>query len=364
MPIDTTDPGFTKMKGLIASNDVPEFYFIKQAYVDAAIASGQCLDLGPYADQVGFTDAVAPASVNVGTRNGQLIAFPGFTQGFAFFYYNKAIFRECGIEKAPETWDEFLSAVKAIRAKGYTPLSLFGKDQWIYSMLIDIFATRYDPMCSSKIESGELKFTDEPYLEAANKIQELALAGAFSPNVNLMDYPSAEADFLAGNTAMTLNGAWAFNMYEEKLGEDFGYLYFPAIDASQVEMSKTVWAGGGHGPDGVSVNPKKFNSEAEIQRAVQWAFYFAQATADYYGENGNPITTIKTDKVPASGFQPMMAQWIQDAAKIQYNTPQVDTCVPDAVRPDFYVLLQKLSTGTYSGADFVKDAQALVDSAK
>jgi raffinose/stachyose/melibiose transport system substrate-binding protein len=333
--IDSTDPNLTKMKGFIAAEDVPEFYNIKLTYVDALLETGQILDLGPYADEVGFTDAVAPSSTQIGRYKGQLLAFPGLTQGFGFLYYNKAIFREAGIEKAPETFDELLGAVDKINAAGYVPISVFGKDQWIWGMMLDGFAGRYDPECTLKIKSGELKFTDPPYLNAANKLQELALAGAFSPNANLMDYPGAEAEFLGGQSAMTLNGAWAFGQYDAALGEDFGYLFWPAMDAAGIEESKTIWAGGGGGPDGYSVNPKKFETQAELDRAVQFAFYLAQATADFYAVNGNPITTMKSDLRPEEGLSANMEQWVIDSGNVKYNPPLLVSQLPVEAGPDF-----------------------------
>lgn len=49
-----------------------------------------------------------------------------------FLYCNKGIFTDCGIQKLPETFDELVAAVKAIKAKGYTPIGAAGKGQWLW----------------------------------------------------------------------------------------------------------------------------------------------------------------------------------------------------------------------------------------
>ena len=56
------------------------------------------------------------------SEDGSLYAVP--YQPFVFlFNYNKKIFREAGIEKVPETWEEFKDACAKIKALGIPPIT-------------------------------------------------------------------------------------------------------------------------------------------------------------------------------------------------------------------------------------------------
>lgn len=360
--IDTTDTAMTKFKVYIAANDVPQFFKAKKANVDLCIATGQIADLTGLATKTLFNDRITGMGLQIATYKDKLYSFPDLALSCAMIYYNKGIFKKNGV-LAPVTYKDFLTAVKVFRAKGITPISIAGKDKWFYAMLLDIFATRYDPISSTNILNKKLKFTDPPYLQAAAKIQELAKAGAFSKDVNLQDYAAADSAFQAGMSAMIVNGSWAFSTYDNKLKDDFGYLYFPVDDVTQADASRVHWAGGDVSPAGMSINPKKFKSQAELDRAVQFLFNWAQASCDYYGEKGNPITSMKTDKHPAVGFSANMQQWIKDFNAIQTSTPYVQAMLPNGAKtaPEFTDLLQKLSTGQYDSSEFCADAQNITD---
>ena len=62
--------------------------------------------------------------------NGQLYAVPMDSTSLVGIFYNKDVFAEAGIEKAPTTWDEFLDCCEKLKAIGVTPLYYSGADTW------------------------------------------------------------------------------------------------------------------------------------------------------------------------------------------------------------------------------------------
>jgi len=361
--MDSGDPAYTKMKTYIAASDVPQFYAVQKVYIDALISTGQIGDLGPYAESSGFAADAYPAAVKLGTYDGKLYAFPGIALSYAMIYYNKQIFKDNGIEQ-PVTYDDFLAAVKKLRANGIDPIGVMGKDKWPFGMLLDILATRFDPNASENVLSGKAKFTDEAYLKAAERVQELAKAGAFPKDAMSVDYATAVENFTSGKTAMLINGSWAFTEIGAKMGYDnFGYLYFPVNDASQFEESKKHWAGGDGSPVGWSFNPKKFKTEAEKERAAKFLYYWAKFTAEKYVLGGNPVVTMKVDATPEGGFPDVIKQWQTDFANIETSPVYIQWNVPSIISDTFNNGLQMLATGMYEPAQFAADMQKALDEA-
>ena len=66
--------------------------------------------------------------------NDKLLGLPAGSAGFHYFFYNKAMFADAGIDFVPTaenryrmTWDEFIDACKKLKAAGITPIG-WGND--------------------------------------------------------------------------------------------------------------------------------------------------------------------------------------------------------------------------------------------
>jgi raffinose/stachyose/melibiose transport system substrate-binding protein len=358
------DPTYTKMKTYIAANDVPEFFNVHSVYIDQLIATGQIADLTEQAEKTGFKSEASPIGIKLGTYKDKIYTFPGISLSFAMIYYNKEIFANNNIE-VPVTYDEFLDVVKTLRAKGITPIGLMGKDKWPFSFLLDIFASRYNYNASEDVLNGKMKFTDEPYLKAAQKVQELAKAGAFSEDAMLKDYTAASAEFNEGKYAMLVNGSWAFTEIGAGLGYDkLGYLYFPVDDASQAEESKIHWTGGDGSPVGWSYNPNKFKTPEEHDRAAKFLYYWAKFTCEKFALGGNPVVTMKVDVQPEGGYPEIIQKWQQDYNNIVSSPIYMCWNVPAKAQSTFNDGVQKLATGMYDPAEFCADMQKALDEAR
>src|SRR5699024_12810049 len=60
--------------------------------------------------------------------NGKIYSVP-LSANVSVIYFNKTKLEELGL-KVPETWDEFETLVKQIKADGETPFALAGREGW------------------------------------------------------------------------------------------------------------------------------------------------------------------------------------------------------------------------------------------
>ena len=68
--------------------------------------------------------------------------------------------------------------------------------------------------------------------------------GAFSKNVALTGIDEALPLFESGKAAMMANGSWAVATGSAKMGEDFGWFYYPVINEDDVDKIGQNVAGG------------------------------------------------------------------------------------------------------------------------
>ena len=80
-------------------------------------------------------------------------------------YYNKDIFEECGINEEPATWGALLDACEKIKDKGYQPIVMGDKDQYV--MQFGLYQIACNEIYSENAEydaqlrTGDTAFTDE-----------------------------------------------------------------------------------------------------------------------------------------------------------------------------------------------------------
>jgi raffinose/stachyose/melibiose transport system substrate-binding protein len=123
-------------------------------------------------------------------------------------WYTIPVLKDAGVDP-PRTYDELARAAKILTDKGIAPILVGVGDGWvrrdIYMQLIHDIA----PGLIYKAETGQVKFTDPPFVEAMRWWKKLFDDGIFQPGaLGLSQYPNA-ADLIEGGRAgMFAMGAW------------------------------------------------------------------------------------------------------------------------------------------------------------
>ncbi|WP_100405227.1 ABC transporter substrate-binding protein [Bacillus solitudinis] len=223
---------------LAASNDLPAmFAFDSGQPLKALIESGAVLNIEETFKELDIYDQLNPAAASLLTQQVDgdgLYAVP-LEMNIEGFWYNKSIFEEHGLE-VPTTWDEMLQVAETLHQAGIQPFSVAGMEKWPITRLINAYVMRlYGHDVMERVKNGEVKVTDEGFIEAARVIQEMGLKGYFGKGVNTIDYTTATDMFLQGEAAMYYMGSWevqAFNNEERAIigSDNIDFFNIPLVE--------------------------------------------------------------------------------------------------------------------------------------
>ena len=205
-----------RMPDILSTNGYEDF-------VKYAVGKGYALDLIPYLEkEEGLSECIPASVLESQMEDGALYTVPDVVE-LSGYWYNKEIFRQAGIEKNPETWEEFWAMCQQLQnwseqeqnqvvpvvmeagqaAFAFTGARIAGEGREGLKML------------EKKPENFQ-----HPAIEAALKdlIRIYEYSGNMSTSLNENDALDA---FNKGKAAMYFNGAWANVMISSKIPAGF-----------------------------------------------------------------------------------------------------------------------------------------------
>lgn len=252
------------------------------AAVNSALASGEHIDMWDGNSQVNYTlnneyaisvadyyNAVYPTTDGKAYRDCVLPSMTAMAEGFTggtdikefiyhptayLFFYNKEVFADCGIEKTPDTWEEFLETCQILKDHGYIPIAT---DNEYACRILGVYLTY--KMGNDYVEElvnsgvGE-KWADQPVVDAVKELESLVQKGYYKPGQASTPWPAVQQEMvIEGNIAMYYNGTWLPNEVIESSGPDFpwGEFAFPALADAAIDQT---W--GGYASMGLMISDK------------------------------------------------------------------------------------------------------------
>lgn|GEM_PF-639334 len=147
---------------------------------------------------------------------------------------NKRMWNEAGITAPPQTWDEFIAALRAIKARGHKPL-VYGGREWsagmpfFYAIATSLYDDVVDPARPSwtrRRDAGEVRFaTDSMAKQVVERMIEL-LDGFVEKGALSDGYNQEQGDFYGGKGATWMMGCWIGGDIEPNK-VDFEMEYWP-----------------------------------------------------------------------------------------------------------------------------------------
>lgn len=191
----------------VASNDLPDLFFLNPySEVQQFARNGKILDLSDRK----FNDHLYDSMKASGTYEGKMYALPMVLEMLGI-YYNQDLFKEAGIEKVPETFDEMKEAVDKLNAKNITPFAATFKDSWTLMHMLSTLqgAILGDDMDDWIADMNAGKGTYD--VEGSNRVYEFLDLIKENSGKNYMDADSTTGfNTLAnGEAAMLLSGEFA-----------------------------------------------------------------------------------------------------------------------------------------------------------
>lgn len=232
------------------SGDAPDIFHtwgggVLKQQVDAGLVKEVTADVQP------IMDTLVPTGVQPYQLDGKLYAVP-FDIGMVGFWYNKALFSRAGITAPPETWNDFLDAVRKLKSASITPIALAGGAKWPGHYYWTYLAMRIAGVDGLKRAEAEKKFDGPEFVQAGERLKELVDLQPFQEGflAAVFDTPDGEAAAMGnGQAAIELQGQWAPAVQKEQSGKDLGadlsWFPFPSVDGGKGKTTDTMGGGGG-----------------------------------------------------------------------------------------------------------------------
>jgi xylobiose transport system substrate-binding protein len=254
------DPYKQRLRVALSSPEAPDVFFnwgggnLKE-YVDA----GAVEDLTPLLEEdPELRDSFIPSVLEAAQLDGKYYGIPMRGVQPVALFYNESVLEAAGVE-VPQTWEQLLSAVDALKANGVTPIALAGSQSWTELMWIEYLLDRVGgPEVFQAIRDGEPGAWENPaVLQSLQLVTDLVDRGAFGEDFASVGYDVGGASTILaqGDAGFHLMGSWE---YVNQLGQspefveagDLGWAPFPAVE------------GGAGDPANVVGNPTNFYSVA------------------------------------------------------------------------------------------------------
>ena len=179
-------------------------------------------------------DEVVPTALQAFAKHdGNWISAPVNVHSTNWVWINKAALDAVG-GKAPESWEELVTVLDAMKANGITPLA-HGGQPWQDATIFDavVLSMGTDFYKQSMIDLDMDALSGDKMVEVFNRME--TLRSYVDDNFSGRDWNLASAMVIEGTAGMQMMGDWAkgeFVKAEQTPGEDFLCIRFPGTQGS------------------------------------------------------------------------------------------------------------------------------------
>lgn len=343
----------TKIKTAIAAAEVPDvFYTMGAGFMKPFVESGSVLALDEYMND-GSKDKLIPGTTNYLTFDDKLYALP-FVKWASVLYCNKELFENNGI-KIPDTYEDLLTAVKAFRAAGITPITVGERDRWPGMFWQNAFALRTAgaDACNNTLAKNT-SFDQPEFAQSAAKLKELIDLKAFNDGCMGMTYDEGNAPFLEGQIPMYYMGDWFAEFIQadgSKVKDKIAVRNFPALSGGKGKASEFI----GGSIDAFSVGASTKNKD----EAVKAAKYIAEGMARGLNNSGTGMPAWNVPEPINGKVNPVFQQIKELTNSATGYVLAWDTFLEGADAEKHKDLVAQIFGGKISPEDFASGMQKL-----
>ncbi|MES2915381.1 MAG: ABC transporter substrate-binding protein [Pseudomonadota bacterium] len=297
-------------------------------------------------------DAVVPTALQAFSKpDGKWIAAPVNVHSTNWVWINKAALDAAG-GKAPETWEELVAVLDAMKANGITPLA-HGGQPWQEATVFDgvVLGMGTDFYKAAFIDLDPAALGGEQMAEAFNRL--IKLRSYVDDNFSGRDWNLASAMVINGEAGMQMMGDWAkgeFLKAGKVPGTDFVCIRFPGTQGA-VTFNSDQFA--------------MFNVEGEEAKAAQAAMASAimnptfQSAFNVVKGSVPARTDVPNDAFDDCGKKGMVDLAEANAAGTLFGSMAHGHAAPAAVKNATYDVITAAFNGEY--ADGAAAAAALAE---
>lgn len=294
----------------VAAGIVPPVTMVDFQYVPFFANSGVFVPLSELADESELSD-LTPGLLGDLTVGGELYAVP-FNRSTQGMYYNKDLFAQAGLdpEAAPQTWDEVLTAARAIRALGDDYHGIYANfSSWYWQPFVQSWGGEFnDADCN-------FTFNDASGVAAAEFFQGMLYDEGVSviPSNLSGTFDQQAIEFVTGRIGMMLQSTAINGFIDTVVDFNWGFTMLP-----QGPGGRAVTGGGAN----LAISAR---SPREIQEAA-WDFVSfmssAENTARFHMETGYMPARISASELPqVQEFYQTHPTWQVSVDQLEFARP-------------------------------------------
>lgn len=224
-----------KAKMEFSSGDGYDLVLTDDLGLTALRESGYLLELSEYAEERGWVEKQDEGATNFYNQRtpGEMYTI-GMNYAPIVVYYNKDIFEELNLE-IPKTLEEYENVLKTATEAGYIGAEN-AKDNingWYIQSIVQNKAPFEDILKWYYLEDSKESVANA-FKESEEIVKSWSEAGYFRKDWQGIDYGDTASLFGQGQTAMSIDGNWAFSDYEST-GLNVGIFAFPGVDDASKE---------------------------------------------------------------------------------------------------------------------------------
>jgi multiple sugar transport system substrate-binding protein len=223
-----------KLDAAVAGGTPPDLLWWAPAYFPkyARVGALQSVDEFIESDPTFLKDDVYDSLWELGTYEGRVFATP-FSANNLAIYYNKEMFDRAGIERPPETWDEFRDAAARLTRDGVHGFQIpAGTSEWtVWTWQCYLWQAGGEIL---DIENRSAAFDSRAGVAALEYWRSLLADG--SAVFSEADAGYKTADFLAGRVAMVINGPWNYAEIRSQRQVEVGVFPLPGNEQAATNI--------------------------------------------------------------------------------------------------------------------------------
>ncbi|WP_049627316.1 ABC transporter substrate-binding protein [Bacillus sp. JFL15] len=334
-----------KVKVMLGTTSPPDIFFSwSDRFAYKFIKGDKALDLSSYYQKnKDWSSQLVQSQIKPFTHDRKEYGVPWQMDAKSFFY-NKDIFNKLHL-KPPATWNELITVSEKLKENGYIPISFGTKAPWTISHYIGTLNQRMvDEKTRAKDYSPKTgEFTDEGYVKALEKLQELL--PYFTKHVNSVDHEYVRQQFTSGKAAMIYAETAEIKLVEPV---NLGLFPFPKIVGEKGSPRALTGSPEGFMISSKTKHPKEAMEFLQFLTSKKMGEKLIKDVGKYSAVQGTATENNST---------PIQREAVQDIVRAESMVPWFDMDVDVEIADVYAAGVQQMLGGTMTPREVMNSVQ-------
>ncbi|MGV3271903.1 sugar ABC transporter substrate-binding protein [Bacillus siamensis] len=334
-----------KVKVMLGTTSPPDIFFSwSDRFAYKFIKGDKALDLSSYYQKnKDWSSQLVQSQIKPFTHDRKEYGVPWQMDAKSFFY-NKDIFNKLHL-KPPATWNELITVSEKLKENGYIPISFGTKAPWTISHYIGTLNQRMvDEKTRAKDYSPKTgEFTDEGYVKALEKLQELL--PYFTKHVNSVDHEYVRQQFTSGKAAMIYAETAEIKLVEPV---NLGLFPFPKIIGEKGSPRALTGSPEGFMISSKTKHPKEAMEFLQFLTSKKMGEKLIKDVGKYSAVQGTATENNST---------PIQREAVQDIVRAESMVPWFDMDVDVEIADVYAAGVQQMLGGTMTPREVMNSVQ-------